>query len=367
MTIAILGTRGIPNRYGGFEAFAEGLATWLVQRGHQVRVYCSSTHPIHDPLFQGVERVMVSDPVALGSASQFVYDLLCIRHWRKHRTDVILQLGYTSSGIWQWLLPSNKLITNMDGLEWKRTKYPPLVRRFLRWSEARAAHRAGVMVADAQAIAHYLRSKYTGPIHTIPYPAPKLLPAAEAPLRWRHLAPGQFGLIVARAEPENHVAEMTAAWLESGTEHPLVVVSNAEQTPHGQQLLRRLGTQPSLHWAGTIYNPAELAWLRCNAGVYLHGHSVGGTNPSLLEALSAGKPIIAHNNPFNQEVMGSTGLFFEKINDLSELLRSFWTHPTEPDYHEILQRYTSEMVYTAYENLMISLLDGQTQPSGQAE
>lgn len=367
MTIAILGTRGIPNRYGGFEAFAEGLALWLTARGHQVRVYCSSTHPIQAPLYHGIERVLMPDPAAWGSASQLIYDLHCIRHWRANRTDILLQLGYTSSGVWQWLLPTANLITNMDGLEWKRSKYSPLVQRFLRWSEAQAARRAAALVADAEAIAHHLRQRYHGSITYIPYPAPPLHPPAEAPEQWKHLESGGFGLIVARAEPENHLAEMALAWLQSGTQHPLVVVSNANQTRYGKALQQQLGHHPHLIWAGTIYHPEELAWLRCNAGVYLHGHSVGGTNPSLLEAMSAGQPIVAHSNPFNREVLGPDNSFFENTTDLSVLLRAFWNHPSAPDFTESLQRYTPERVYTNYETLMFKVLNGQAQPSSQAK
>src|SRR5690606_25316653 len=138
MKIAIVGARGIPNFYGGFEQFAEYLSLGLVQKGHDVTVYNSHTHPYQEPTWNGVKIIHCKDPEdKIGTAGQFIYDLNCIRDARKRDYDIILQLGYTSSSIWGWLMPRRKSIvtTNMDGLEWKRTKYSKKVQKFLLFAE----------------------------------------------------------------------------------------------------------------------------------------------------------------------------------------------------------------------------------------
>ena len=134
MKIAILGSRGIPNYYGGFEQFTEYLAQGLVLRGHDISVYSSANHPYQESEWNGVKIVHERDPEhKLGTLGQFIYDLNCILHSRKQNFDIILQLGYTSNGIWGWLLSSDHIITtNMDGLEWKRTKYSKPVQQFLK-------------------------------------------------------------------------------------------------------------------------------------------------------------------------------------------------------------------------------------------
>ncbi len=137
MKIAILGSRGIPNIYGGFEQYAEYLSIGLAKLGFEVSVYCSSTHPEKAITYHGVKRILCNDPEGrIGTAGQFVYDLNCIIDARKRDFDIIYQLGYTSNSVWWWLLPKKSIIvTNMDGLEWKRSKYSSKVRLFLKYAE----------------------------------------------------------------------------------------------------------------------------------------------------------------------------------------------------------------------------------------
>src|SRR5215469_9735731 len=154
MNIGIIGTRGIPNQYGGFEQFAEFIAPALVERGHAVTVYNSSLHPYKENNWKGVNLVHQYDAEGkLGTAGQFIYDFNCIKDSRKRKFDVILQLGYTSSSVWSFLFPKKSvLVTNMDGLEWKRTKYSKPVRRFLRYAEKWAATYSDFLIADSKGI-----------------------------------------------------------------------------------------------------------------------------------------------------------------------------------------------------------------------
>ncbi|HJU45869.1 MAG TPA: DUF1972 domain-containing protein, partial [Chitinophagaceae bacterium] len=159
LRIGILGTRGIPNHYGGFECFAEHLSQGLVQKGHEVFVYNSHNHPNQQRVWNGVNIIHCYDPeYLLGTAGQFIYDLNCILDARKRAFDILLFLGYTSSSIWGILYPGKaKIVYNMDGLEWTRTKYSKPVQRFLRYAEKLAVKYSHYFVADSTYIQDYLR------------------------------------------------------------------------------------------------------------------------------------------------------------------------------------------------------------------
>src|SRR5215467_1651561 len=162
MKIGIIGIRGIPNRYGGFEQFTEYVAPALVRKGHDVTVYSSSLHPYQDDNWKGVRLIHKSNPEnRIGTFGQFIYDFFCILDSRKRNFDVILQLGYTSSSVWSFLFPGkSNLVTNMDGLEWKRSKYSKPVRAFLKRAEKWAVRSSDRLIADSKGIQEYLLDKY---------------------------------------------------------------------------------------------------------------------------------------------------------------------------------------------------------------
>ncbi|HYD91010.1 MAG TPA: DUF1972 domain-containing protein, partial [Flavobacterium sp.] len=159
MKIAILGTRGIPNYYGGFEQFAEYFAAYLAEKGHEAYVYNSHNHPYQEKTFKGAHIIHKYDPeYRVGTFGQFIYDFNCIRDIRKRNFDIILQLGYTSSSIWSFMFPKKAIvITNMDGLEWKRSKYSAPVRQFLKFAERLAAISSDYLVADSLGIQSFLK------------------------------------------------------------------------------------------------------------------------------------------------------------------------------------------------------------------
>jgi len=164
MKIAILGTRGVPNYYGGFEQFAEFFSVYLVEQGHEVYVYNSHNHPYQEKTFHGVNIIHQKDPEhKMGTFGQFIYDYNCILDSKKRDFDIILQLGYTSNSIWFFLLPKKPIIiTNMDGLEWKRTKYSRPVKQFLKFAERLAAVNSDYLISDSLGIKKYLAEKYAG-------------------------------------------------------------------------------------------------------------------------------------------------------------------------------------------------------------
>jgi glycosyltransferase involved in cell wall biosynthesis len=323
MNIGIIGTRGIPNHYGGFEQFAEYLATGLVERGHRVTVYNSHTHPYQQRTFRGVELVHCPDPEdRYGTVGQFIYDFNCIRDARRRNFDLILQLGYTSNSVWGWLLPRKPVIvTNMDGLEWKRSKYLPSVQKFLKHAERWAVQTSDFLVADSVGIQAHLAETYGRPSTYIPYGA-QVFEAPEAMvLREFRVKPFDYDMLVARLEPENSIDVILQGVAEAKVERPFLVVGK-HQTEYGQYLVEKYRYFQHIRFLGGIYNLNKLDNLRYWSNLYFHGHTVGGTNPSLLEAMASNALICAHDNIFNQAILGTDALYFTESEQVSEALRN---------------------------------------------
>jgi glycosyltransferase involved in cell wall biosynthesis len=318
--IAILGTRGIPNRYGGFEAFAEELSVRMVRRGHRVKVFCPSDQSYQDTHYEGVELSFQTDPVhRFGTAGQFVYDLNCNLHSREDQPDIVLHLGYTSDSVWYWLWSGKSVhITNMDGMEWRREKYSAPVRSFLRFAESLAAHHSHTLVADSRAVEDYLRLHYKTPVSYISYGA--VIPDAfdPDPLSGFGVFPGKYDCLVARAEPENNLDTAIRAKLCDGTGLPLVIFSN--NNSYRNDLKRRYSSESLIRFEEPLYDRQKLDAMRHFSRYYLHGHSAGGTNPSLLEAMACRCRIVAHDNVFNRSVLGSNACYFNNAGQLSALL-----------------------------------------------
>lgn len=320
MKIGILGSRGIPNYYGGFEEFAAHLAPGLAAAGMQVWVYCSSAHPYREKTWNGVNLIHCHDPEdKIGTPGQFIYDLNCIRDSRKRDFDVIYQLGYTSNSVWFRLLPKKSIIvTNMDGLEWQRSKYSPAVKRFLKYAEKLAVRSSDFLIADAQAIADYLKTTYSREAKFIPYGAF----VAENPdaklLDDFGLKPFDYHLLIARLQPDNHIEEIINGVLDSVDDCPMLVVGSFENK-FGQYLKANYESE-KIRFAGGIFQKAMLQSLVYYSQIYFHGHSAGGTNPSLLEAMAASALIIAHDNLFNREVLGGNAFYFSNPEDIASKL-----------------------------------------------
>lgn len=320
MKIGILGTRGIPNHYGGFEECAAQLAPRLVRKGHELFVYNSHRHPYQHKTYEGVSIIHKYDPEhRLGTIGQFFYDLNCIidAHWRSY--DVLLVFGYTSSSIWYWLAPRKALrITNMDGLEWKRSKYNNRVQRFLKYAEKWAANKSDLMIADSKTIAAYLSGKYKGNLAQIAYGADVPKKPNDTLLEAYGVSAYNYNLIVARLEPENHIATILEGVLKSKRNRLTLVVGNHD-TAYGQHL-KNTYKDSRIRFIQAVYNKAEISALRYCASLFFHGHSVGGTNPSLLEAMACKNMIVAHANDFNKEVLGDDGNYFLDENDVANAI-----------------------------------------------
>jgi glycosyltransferase involved in cell wall biosynthesis len=323
MKIAILGTRGIPNYYGGFEQCAEFLASGLVKLGHDVIVYNSHDHPYQETIWNGVNLVHCYDPEDnLGTAGQFVYDLNCILDLRKRKVDIILQLGYTSSSIWGWLLPKSTVVTtNMDGLEWKRTKYSEKVRGFLLWAEKLGVKHSDHLISDSKGIQDYIKEKYGKESCYIPYGADVFNNPKETVLNEYGLAKHQYDLLVARLEPENSI-EIILDGVQFADVNRQFLVIGKNETKYGEYLKKKYRLAKNIRFLGGIYDMEKLDSIRYFSNIYFHGHTVGGTNPSLLEAMASNSLVCANDNPFNRYILGDDGLYFKNSNDVARLLEN---------------------------------------------
>jgi glycosyltransferase involved in cell wall biosynthesis len=321
MKIAILGTRGIPNHYGGFEQCAEYLALGLVGRGHQVIVYNSHNHPYQESEWNGVQLVHCFDPEdKLGTIGQFIYDFNCILDLRRRNVDIILQLGYTSSSAWGWLLPKKAVVTtNMDGLEWKRTKYSSRVKRFLLAAESLGVKYSDYLISDSIGIQNYLKGKYQVESSFIPYGADVFTNPKLDALEQYGINQFDYDLLIARLEPENSIEIILDGVVEANTKRPFLVIGKHE-TKFGEYLKDKYKENLSIWFIGGIYDINKLNSIRHFSNIYFHGHTVGGTNPSLLEAMASNSLICANDNSFNRYILNDDALYFNTHQDVCKVL-----------------------------------------------
>lgn len=361
MKIGIIGTRGIPNNYGGFEQFAEHLSASLVQRGHSVSVYNSHNHPYKKNEWNGVEIIHKFDPeYQIGTAGQFFYDLNCILDSRRRKFDVILNLGYTSSSVWSRFFPKRSvLITNMDGLEWKRSKYSNRVQKFLLYAEKLAVKGSDALIADSKAIRSYIEQRYNKNSAFIAYGASVFSDPDTSVLNDYHVEPHNYHLLVARMEPENNIETILDGIEKSSVQKTTLVVGNCKNN-FGQHLVRKFAHNKNIIFCGTIYDQYIINNLRHFSDLYFHGHSVGGTNPSLLESMACGCFIAAHDNEFNRAVLETDALYFKTGDDIKSILenvdRSQRGVFSEHNYSKIRQLYSWPTITDAYEQLMLNTL-----------
>ncbi len=309
--LSILGTRGIPNRHGGFESCAERLAPWLVERGWEVTVYCQEPwgHPARRSQWRGVTLEHVPARLA-GSAGSVLFDAQSA--WHASRSgDLLLTLGYNTAVIFPWhMVRRRRHVVNMDGLEWRRGKWPAPVKAWFYANSWIAGVCADRLIADHPEIAAMLaRRGLAERTVMVPYGADAAADASPAPLARLGLAPDGYALVIARPEPENSVLEIVRAWSRRRRPVELVVVGHFDRAKRYHRAVHDAAGD-TVRFVGAIYDGATIQALRAHTRLYVHGHTVGGTNPSLVEALGAGSPVLAHDNRFNRWVAGPAQHYF---------------------------------------------------------
>ncbi len=321
MKIGILGTRGIPNNYGGFEQFAEFFSIHAAQAGHSVSVYTPHNHSYDETTFEKVTLIKCYDPeYKIGTAGQFIYDLNCILDARKRNFDIILQLGYTSSAFWYDFHPKNSVvITNMDGLEWKRSKYNKPVQKLLKVAEKWAARKSDYLISDSLGIQEYLLKTHNKKSEHIAYGANNFDAPNEEILNIYKVEKNLFNMIMARFEPENNLEMVLQGVEASENKQPILVIGNHE-TKYGEYLKNKFSTCKKIQFLGAIYNQNHLDNLRYFSNLYFHGHTVGGTNPSLLEAMGSQALVIAHDNHFNKSVLENNAYYFNSPDEVKKII-----------------------------------------------
>ncbi len=373
MRIALIGTRGVPANYGGFETCVEEVGTRLADAGHEVVVYCRTTDR-NDPArantsYRGMQLVHLP-AVHRRSLETLSHSAASIAHLLlRRRTDVALVFNAANSP----LLPALRLAgvpvaTHVDGLEWQRGKWGWVGQRYYRLAESAAVRWSDALIADAAGIGNYLQAEFGAPYQLLAYGAPRIYSSTPELLQPLGVLPKRYHLIVARLEPENHVDVIIEGYVRSAAELPLVVVGSAPYAAKYSARVRSLADE-RVQFLGGVYDQDLLNELYANALTYLHGHSVGGTNPSLLRAIGAGAATDAFDISFNREVLGCAGRYWSSPDDVSALVMSTEDDPQAAalrgeECRARARAYDWDDVANGYERLCVRLANRELTRTG---
>ncbi|MGR3592238.1 MAG: DUF1972 domain-containing protein [Limimaricola soesokkakensis] len=355
-SIAVIGTMGVPASYGGFETLAQNLVENHAQnsRSSELTVYCSTLAYESRPQALLNAR-LIYVPLNANGAQSIFYDIISLFDAVRRRTDVLLVLGVSGALAFPIIraISSARIVTNVDGIEWRREKWRGLAKVILRWSEAAAARWSHTVIADNDAIADHLKSTYGCSCQVIAYGGDHATSYVGNSPPADNL-PKDFALALCRIEPENNVHTILDGW--QGLDMPLVFVGNWGNSPYGRELKERYASSSKLHLLDPIYDPARLHALRSSASIYVHGHSAGGTNPSLVEMMHFGTPVIAYDCIFNRNSTENKALYFISPNELRSRVQSITADETARISEDMLEiagrRYTWNSIGKKYFELL---------------
>lgn len=330
-TVRILGTHGVPANYGGFETAAQNVGLFLARQGWRVVVYCQvdGAGPIREDVWHGLERVLI--PIKTeGWRGTSKFDLISIRHAAQFR-DVCLTFGYNTA-IFNAIQRFKRipLVINMDGIEWSRSRWGASRQAILYINERIACKVGNHLIADHPDIEMYLRGRARAEkISMITYGADAVADAPGQLVTEFGLKPGTYATLVCRPIPENSVLELVSGFSAKRRSRRLAVLGKYE--PESDEYHRAViaAASDEVVFLGPVYDPTTLAALRFHCFVYLHGHTVGGTNPSLVEAMAAGNPVIAHDNVYNRWTAGESAVYFRTAHDVENLISSLLEDPEQ--------------------------------------
>lgn len=309
LRVALIGTRGVPAQYSGFETCVEEVGFRLADRGHLVTVYCrSGADDARQGEYRGM-RLVHLPALRRRSLETLSHTAMSVAHLMRHRVDAAIVFNAANSPFLPALRVSGiPVATHVDGLEWQRAKWGRGGKLYYRFAESWAVRWSDALIADAGGIRDYYRHEFNADTELISYGAPAVSPASHrlAELGLEH---DGYHLVVARFEPENHVDVIVDGYHRSSAVKPLVVVGSA---PYSDEYTKRVLSlsDDRVRFLGGVWDQELLDQLYAGAYTYLHGHSVGGTNPSLLRAIGAGTATTAFDVSFNREVLGDSGRYF---------------------------------------------------------
>ena len=329
LDVAVLGTRGIPAHYGGFETCAEQVSVRLAARGHKVTVYCRTDNAaLETTSHEGVHLVHVPfvDNKALSTLSHTALSM--VRAMRAGHDSYLVFNAGNAPIVAAARLVGRPAVVNVDGLEWKRGKWGPIGRRYYLFCEWLVGKVAARLIADARAIGDYYERRWLQPTTFIPYGAPPTAEADASLLAEYGLEPGGYVLMASRIEPENNALTLVRAWAGFETDKQLVIVGSANWDSPYEKGLHKIA-DPTVRFLGGVYAPGHYDALVANCHAFVHGNEVGGTNPGLLNAMGLGASIVAIDVDFNREVAGDTALYWR--NDPDDLRRLLGELEAQPE------------------------------------
>lgn len=372
MRIALIGTRGVPPEYGGFETAVDEVGSRLVEAGHDVTVYCRNPGQTLET-YRGMTLVNLPALRRRSFETLSHTALSAVHAIRTGHPDVAFVFNAANAPFVPLLRRARiPVALHLDGIESAREKWRGAGAAYFRWAERRGARWADAVIADARAIAGYISRELGGESEFIPYGAPIVSPGSDR-LAELGLTAGGYHLVVARFEPENNIDVAVGGFVRSASTSKLVVVGGAPYSDEYTQRVRGCaGDDPRVEFLGPVWDQDLLDQLYANAASYLHGHSVGGTNPSLLRAMGAGAPVLAFDVVFNREVTGGFARFFEAEDDLARLVEEAEADPELTrdmglkGREHVAREYDWDVVARDYEALALRLVGRRGERGSEA-
>lgn len=315
--ISIIGTVGVPACYGGFESLVENLFDYTPS-DVEYTVFCSAKkYEKQLPEYKGA-KLFYLNKNANGKDS-IMYDYTSMK--MSLNSDIMLILGVSGCAFLPYIRRKykGKIITNIDGLEWKRDKWIKPVKYFLHYSEKQAVKYSDIVIGDNKGITDYVKEEYNKDAVLIAYGGDQVRKITDNSLYEKYpFCKENYAVTVCRIEPENNIHKILDAF--SQIDMPFVIVGNWNQSEYGQKLKKKYSSCKNLHLLDSIYEPHEINWIRSNASLYVHGHSAGGTNPSLVEAMNFGLPILAYDCVYNRATTNNECLYWKSSDSILILL-----------------------------------------------
>ncbi|MGD8162232.1 DUF1972 domain-containing protein [Pantoea sp. FN0307] len=321
--VAVVGTVGLPACYGGFESLIENLTNYNdAESGIKYTVYCSSkSYHQKKAYHNGADLVYM--PFKANGISSIFYDVFSLLHCIKIKADTILILGVSGCIALPIIrkITSAKIVTNIDGLEWRRDKWNYVAKRFLNFSEKMAVKYSDIIISDNQAIADYVKSEYNVNSETIAYGGDHAVSVISNEQESLLMKKENYALALCRIEPENNVETILKAF--SQTAMPLKFIGNWSSSHYGMYLKKVYSAFKNIEIIEPIYDLSILKSIRQGCSVYIHGHSAGGTNPSLVEMMHFGKPIFCYDCSYNRATTEDKAVYFHDAEVLLNLINDF--------------------------------------------